>query len=315
VFLCENLKQNKSVHLNPLGPGLRRKKFSNVEQAHNCTHANTAHIKMSSLSSFWRYLSMNRRRRARRKQERHIPVPIDEIEEYRQRGQSILRAMLTPQVVVVDSPIISTSISEAKGKKSSLSSPSQIGTTVHDPNSMHRCISNENMIHTPTSRQDYDVDWVAVIQKANELHQEEQERLREKKSSCNNSPKVKRLKQLKRALEKRRRYDQSGSFSINMLTYRTEDDTQPMALPPGDRHVRDKLEVNFHQHNRRHHHHNHHHQNQSSDTSSTSSAASDDRSRSCEDSAASTKSIGAMHIIEESYEYQYSYDLQQQKTI
>lgn len=61
-----------------------------------------------------------------------------------------------------------------------------------------------------------DVDWAAVIAKANELHRKEQLYLNRK-----NKRQRKMLDKLqKRALSKRRRHDSIGSFSVNMLTFR-----------------------------------------------------------------------------------------------
>ncbi|KAI2497198.1 hypothetical protein MHU86_17292 [Fragilaria crotonensis] len=62
------------------------------------------------------------------------------------------------------------------------------------------------------------VDWQAIIKKAEELHKREQEWLRQHDSH------ERRLfvQRQRRALQKRRKYDSIGSFSINMLTYSTE---------------------------------------------------------------------------------------------
>ena len=62
------------------------------------------------------------------------------------------------------------------------------------------------------------VDWQAIIKKAEELHKREQEWLRQQDSH------ERRLfvQRQRRALQKRRKYDSIGSFSINMLTYRME---------------------------------------------------------------------------------------------
>ena len=62
------------------------------------------------------------------------------------------------------------------------------------------------------------IDWQAIIAKAHELHQREQEWLRQEDS------RERRLfvQRQRRALQKRRKYDSIGNFSINLLTYRTE---------------------------------------------------------------------------------------------
>lgn len=64
-----------------------------------------------------------------------------------------------------------------------------------------------------------EVDWAAVIAKANELHTKEQAWLRQR------NRRQKRLfrRLQKRALSKRRKYDSSGSFSVNMLTFRKDE--------------------------------------------------------------------------------------------
>lgn len=65
-----------------------------------------------------------------------------------------------------------------------------------------------------------EVDWAAVIAKANELHRKEQAWLNSK-----NKRQRKLLEKLqKRALVKRRRQDSIGSFSVNMLTFRSTGD-------------------------------------------------------------------------------------------
>mmetsp|Transcript_28770 Transcript_28770/g.52058 ORF Transcript_28770/g.52058 Transcript_28770/m.52058 type:complete len:157 (+) Transcript_28770:344-814(+) len=62
-----------------------------------------------------------------------------------------------------------------------------------------------------------DVDWAAVIQKANELHRKEQAYLQSK-----NKRQRKLIEKLqRRALSKRKRHDSIGSFSVNMLTFRS----------------------------------------------------------------------------------------------
>jgi hypothetical protein len=65
-----------------------------------------------------------------------------------------------------------------------------------------------------------EVDWAAVIAKANELHSREEAWL--KKRNRRQRKLFRRLQE--RALAKRRKYDSSGSFSVNMLTFRISDD-------------------------------------------------------------------------------------------
>jgi hypothetical protein len=64
-----------------------------------------------------------------------------------------------------------------------------------------------------------EVDWAAVIAKANELHSREEAWL--KKRNRRQRQVFHRLQ--RRALSKRRKYDASGSFSVNMLTFRISD--------------------------------------------------------------------------------------------
>jgi hypothetical protein len=61
------------------------------------------------------------------------------------------------------------------------------------------------------------IDWAAVIAKAHELHAKEQAWLRKKGLSHQRIFK----RQQQRALRKRKRYDSVGSFSVNLLTYRS----------------------------------------------------------------------------------------------
>ena len=64
-----------------------------------------------------------------------------------------------------------------------------------------------------------EVDWAAVIAKANELHTKEQAWLTKR-----NRRQGRMFRTLeKRALIKRRKYDSSGSFSVNLLTFRMSD--------------------------------------------------------------------------------------------
>jgi hypothetical protein len=94
-----------------------------------------------------------------RNPDKHFPMPQDEFEEFRSRGQEILKSML---------------------------------------------IQSE--------RQESSVNWAAAIQ---DFEVENQERTRHQ------------LWHFKRALERRKRFDNAGSFSINMLTYKTVDATIP----------------------------------------------------------------------------------------
>eukprot|EP00540_Astrosyne_radiata_P011432 CAMPEP_0116854202 /NCGR_PEP_ID=MMETSP0418-20121206/18435_1 /TAXON_ID=1158023 /ORGANISM="Astrosyne radiata, Strain 13vi08-1A" /LENGTH=214 /DNA_ID=CAMNT_0004486885 /DNA_START=94 /DNA_END=738 /DNA_ORIENTATION=+ len=69
------------------------------------------------------------------------------------------------------------------------------------------------MVTCPTDQ----IDWEAVIAKANELHQREQEHLR--RSTGRRARRI-WIRSQRRALARRKRYDTIGSFSVNMLTYR-----------------------------------------------------------------------------------------------
>jgi hypothetical protein len=63
-----------------------------------------------------------------------------------------------------------------------------------------------------------DIDWAAVIRTSNALHEQEQRRwLKE-------MPREDRRKSQRRALERRKRVDAAGSFSVNMLTYQSYHD-------------------------------------------------------------------------------------------
>lgn len=229
---------------------------------------------MGGFSSLWKCLPQRHRR-----QERHVPVPVDEIEEFRARGQSILRAMLTPQAVTAAAPAAASSRGGG-GNGEALSSTKTTGR-------------NKNNNNADTDEDAADVDWAAVIQKANQLHQEEEDKLHRKQ-------RILSLKKMKRALERRRRHDAVGSFSINMLTYRTVDATQP-ASPLSRTHKKHSRGIDNDDGTMTENNNHHHTRPQWSDTSS----ASDDPSR-CSNSVASTKSMGTMHIIKEDIEYLYN---------
>jgi hypothetical protein len=137
-----------------------------------------------------------------RNPEKHVPIPQDDYDVFRARGQEILRSMLIQ--------------SEQQGQ----------------------C-----------------VNWAAAIGKATESSADDDMVRHER---------INRLKDLKRSLERRRRFDSAGSFSINMLTYKAVDAIRPsQPVSPGKA-------SNF-----------------------------DDRSR----SSASTKSNATTNVIDEDTEY------------
>jgi hypothetical protein len=100
--------------------------------------------------------------------------------------------------------------------------------------------------------------WAAAIQK---FEQEEQERIHYQR--MNN------IRHLNRALERRRRFDNDGSFSINMVTFKAVDVTKPIHKAPSS--VSNKSYLNCSNY--------------------------DDRS------SASTKSNVSMHVIDEDIEF------------
>jgi hypothetical protein len=61
------------------------------------------------------------------------------------------------------------------------------------------------------------IDWAAVIRTSNKLHEQEQRWLKEK-------PRKDRRKSQKQALERRKKVDAAGSFTVNMLTHRGYDE-------------------------------------------------------------------------------------------
>jgi hypothetical protein len=77
-----------------------------------------------------------------------------------------------------------------------------------------------------TATNNNNIDWAAVIAKANELHAREQEYLRKQ------SPRERKrfAKRQRRALQKRKQYDAVGSFSVNMLTYRRATTTSSSSI-------------------------------------------------------------------------------------
>lgn len=77
-----------------------------------------------------------------------------------------------------------------------------------------------------------EVDWAAVIAKANELHKKEQSLLQKK--SKRERKLLERLQ--KRALNRRRRQDTIGSFSVNMLTFRGPEEGKSSTSVSGTSH-------------------------------------------------------------------------------
>ena len=135
-----------------------------------------------------------------KRQFKHIPVPVDDIEDiedFRSRGCEILKA------ISIDSESTNT--------------------------------ANTDTTTTTTNRYNYDyaysnsgdcieMDWHETIQKVSEFQQQQQHQIEdenEKKSAGGNDRqhKANRLKFLKRALDRRKKFDNKGSFAINMVTY------------------------------------------------------------------------------------------------
>lgn len=73
-----------------------------------------------------------------------------------------------------------------------------------------------------------EVDWNAVITKANELHTQEQEWL---KDMSNRHERSLFMKRQKKALRHRKQYDAVGSFSVNLLTYRMDEEKRDRQNP------------------------------------------------------------------------------------
>jgi hypothetical protein len=76
----------------------------------------------------------------------------------------------------------------------------------------------QELLRAMASGQKDPVNWECIIRKAEELHHKEQTWLREQ------DPRERRrfLQAQRRALQVRRKYDSIGSFSINLLSYRSE---------------------------------------------------------------------------------------------
>jgi hypothetical protein len=268
---------------------------------------------MTELSSPWKCLpaTINCFRRIKidgrhqRTQQVLLPNPIDEVEEYRQRGQAILRALLSPPASVAAEPSRNndskTKLASSSSLKRSAATSSAAAPMTEDAAMRRQTQShgqnggNNRALCSRSERPEYEVDWAAVIKTANDLYEEEQQRLRRIStgSTSHNNPRIKNLKKTKRALERRRQYDEAGSFSINMLTYRTVDDTQPAALPPN------KVE------RERNHqiHDDHYYHNQ--DCVSSSSFQSSQSTTSVASSASKIVGSMTMPIFEEESEYEY----------
>ena len=140
------------------------------------------------------------------------PVPADDeqyTEDFRTRGCEILKA---------------------------ISDETQTSNTI----TMKSQEDNENIDGDRNRRRDsigssnnsIEMDWHGSIQRL----QKQQQMLNpnktkgENKDSSGRRDKVQRLKLLKRALERRRKLDSNGSFAINMVTYRDENDTSDREL-------------------------------------------------------------------------------------
>ena len=134
-----------------------------------------------------------------RRQDQHVPIPVDEVEDFRSRGCEILKAI-----------------------------------SVHKETTSSNAAANSKGGSDTGVDMDVDMEWHDHIQKVCEFQYQKDERENNNNnkntSPKNNEPrqyKVKRLKVLKRALERRRKFDTKGSFAVNMITYR--DNTSPSA--------------------------------------------------------------------------------------
>lgn len=134
-----------------------------------------------------------------RRQDQHVPIPVDEVEDFRSRGCEILKAI-----------------------------------SVHKETTSSNAAANSKGGSDTGIDMDVDMDWHDHIQKVCEFQYQKDERENNNNNKNtypkNNEPKqykVKRLKVLKRALERRRKFDTKGSFAVNMVTYR--DNTSPSA--------------------------------------------------------------------------------------
>lgn len=130
---------------------------------------------------------------SRKRQFQHMPMDEEEdIEDFRIRGCEILRA-----------------ISDETHKEM---------ISAFDDN------MNDGDYHNTSSNTGIEMDWHETIQRFQEYHQHVtiQNITQGGNDDDGRQSKVERLKSLKRALERRRKFDNKGSFAINMVTYRDE---------------------------------------------------------------------------------------------
>jgi hypothetical protein len=142
----------------------------------------------------------------RKRRFKHVPIPDDnfeEIEDFRTRGSEILKAITTaPEPTTTRSPTTTRDRHEHKSTSSSNSN------------------ENEKDLHALDKKGN-------KIQQQQQQQQKRQQRIEDSKEDMSSSStewqkKVNRLKYLKRTIElaRRKRYDNEGSFAINMVTHR-----------------------------------------------------------------------------------------------
>lgn len=132
-----------------------------------------------------------------KRQFQHVPDSVDDVEDFRRRGCEILKAISESGATKDNTPMARTKTGHAN-----------IDTAPYTTN-------HGNSI---------EMDWHETIQKVNAFQQQQKRTQKDERNQEEDEPrsKVHRLKRLKRALERRRKFDNKGSFAVNMVTYRDE---------------------------------------------------------------------------------------------
>jgi hypothetical protein len=164
---------------------------------------------MKSIANFFSKINIFPRR-----QDQHVHMPVDEVEDFRSRGCEILKGISVHKETTSNNNSAGTA-GTAGTAAAAAAANSKGGTDTGIDMDMH-------------------MDWHDHIQKVCEFQYQEDGKENKINSSKtypkNNEPKqykIKRLNVLKRALERRRKFDTKGSFAVNMVTYR--DGTSPSA--------------------------------------------------------------------------------------
>ena len=113
-------------------------------------------------------------------------------------------------------------LSQACSKLACYRSSDDDSVLVHEKKLDELRNNGQQQLRAMLRRIDEGVDWKAVISKANELQEQEQACIAEKE-------KRDQEKRDKRALARRRRYEKTGSFSVNLLSFKPRTENHEVA--------------------------------------------------------------------------------------